>query len=712
MNLNLNTDKPARWMTALFIAATLLPAALLPAQRSESPEALLQRAIQRELVDGDLKAAIDLYKKVVGTRGVSRSVAAQALLNMGRSYEHVGYAEAQKTYTRIVTEFGNQPEAAEARRRLAALTGTGPTHTPISSIVRTEDPIGSVRSIFVTPNGKFMSMRLEGSVSNTQPRLVIQDMATGQSEQLRQEGINSALVSPDGRHVALALFFPQSRRFELQVRERLANSKPTVINVSDRRFSLSAWSRDSKSILLTEAKPDRTWEIVWVSIADGTKRTVASLGWRYLGDRPSLSPDGRYIAYSALMNNPTGPIVQNDSLFDQGFARKPDNAFQSIYVVSADGSNPREVATGTSINEGPVWSEDGAYVLFLSDRTGTFALYAVGIENGREKGRPFQVRGAAITERVFSVGMTNSGSYYYAKERLGGTERLFQVQVGADGKVHGPSVHVSDNVGEGEASIGPAWSPDGTRLAFKKQVNRPIPGKPTNWVFDLVIRDENGEEKTYIHDMNGVSPVWMHDGNGLLVGAKSSPDFEIYQLDLKTKEFTLVHSIPSANSAALALSPDDKTVYFVEDNSIVALDLATRNRHKIWTIPTGVISWAFSLSPDGRTLAISAGDGPQRSTYVARLNVDGTGYVRLAPSGRPLITWTRDGSAILYLDEDNKIMKVPANGGVPESAGLTLNGSFGNFALKPDGSQIVFVSVPPPELWRLDNLSSVLKAEH
>jgi Tol biopolymer transport system component len=490
------------------------------------------------------------------------------------------------------------------------------------------------------------------------------------------------------------------------------NIAPATMRQLQVNPAVNAEASPHKLILLATSNPGRNWEIAWLSVADGTMKTVTSLGWRYMGDRPSVSPDGRYIAYSALANNPGKPLSEVQMMF-RAKPSPPDRGDQSIYVVSADGSNTREVVRGASTNESPMWTEDGSQVLFVSDRTGTFALYSVAIENGKERGRPFPVRGAAITERIVPVGMTKNGSYYYVKERRGGTERLFQIQVGPDGKVRGPAVHVSDNVVDGEATLGPAWSPDGTRLAFKKQVNRPIAGKP-NWGWDLIIRDENGDETSYVHNMNGGAPVWMHDGNGLLVSTAAT-SFEIYQLDLKTKEFTLVHSspptAPGSSGAAVAISPDDTTIYFVEGDSIVALDLASRDRRKIWTIPTGVITWELSLSPDGRVLAMSAGERAGRSTYVSRINVDGTGYAKLAPSGRPELTWTRDGRAILYADEEKKLMRIPANGGVPELTGLTLAGDFTDFAMKPDGSQIVFVGRPLSELWRLDNLSSVLNAE-
>jgi Tol biopolymer transport system component len=696
-----------RTKVGAFVLALLLSSVLI-GQQNKQAEIDLQAAIRTQNVKGDLKEAIKEYETIVSKYSNDRAIVARALLNLAECHQTLGSDEARRIYERLARE--NQPEAAEARRRLAALAVTAALHTPASSLVTTEDPIGPARNVFITPDGSFLSMPSENR--RFAPIVVLQDMSNGKSERLREEGTEAAMVSPDGRTVALVSLRGNSLqgnlRYELRVRDNEPNSDPVVVLDSNREFSLAAWSKDSKSILLTRSDPDRNWEIAWLSIGQRTVKTVASLGWRYTRDRPSLSPDGRYIAYSALASNPDQPPA--NTLY-YGRPLRPSSGDRSIHVVSADGSSPREIVKGASINEAPIWTEDGSHILFLSDRTGTFALYAVAIENGREKGRPFPVRGAAITERIIPVGMTSSGSYYYVKERFGGTERLFQMQVGPDGKVRGPSVHVSDNVVDGEASVGPSWSPDGTRFAFKKQVNRPIGGKSPNWVFDLIVRNENGEETSYIHKMNGGAPVWMHDGNRLLV-TTATTNYEIYQVDLKTKEFTLVYTrppSPSGSGGPLAISPDDKTIYFLEDDNIVSLDLPTRERHKISTLPSTV--WTFSLSPDGRILAMSAGDGPGRPTHVARVNVDGTGYVKLAPSGRPGLAWSSDGHAILYIGDDNRLMRIPANGGVPEFVGLTFNGQLFDFALKPDGSQIAFSSVPQSELWKIDNLSSVLKSE-
>src|SRR5258708_40369263 len=94
--------------------------ALGAAQKDSRADAQLQAAINKETVEGDLKSAIELYKKIA--QAGNRAVAAKALVRMGQCYEKLGDAEARKAYERAIREFGDQTEAiATARARLAAV---------------------------------------------------------------------------------------------------------------------------------------------------------------------------------------------------------------------------------------------------------------------------------------------------------------------------------------------------------------------------------------------------------------------------------------------------------------------------------------------------------------------------------------------------------------------------------------------------------------
>ena len=80
-------------------------------------------AQQKETVDGDLAAAIKLYRQVADGKSTPPALAARALVRLGQCYERLGSTEAGKAYERVVTQFGKEEAAAEARRRLASLPG-------------------------------------------------------------------------------------------------------------------------------------------------------------------------------------------------------------------------------------------------------------------------------------------------------------------------------------------------------------------------------------------------------------------------------------------------------------------------------------------------------------------------------------------------------------------------------------------------------------
>ncbi|MBP1602624.1 MAG: hypothetical protein H6Q06_2775, partial [Acidobacteria bacterium] len=86
--------KPA----TLFLLTGLLcmgPPAVYPVSQAKDDraEVALQAAIKKEMVDGDLKGAIEQYKKIA--QSGNRAAAARALVRMGQCQERLGEAEAR-----------------------------------------------------------------------------------------------------------------------------------------------------------------------------------------------------------------------------------------------------------------------------------------------------------------------------------------------------------------------------------------------------------------------------------------------------------------------------------------------------------------------------------------------------------------------------------------------------------------------------------------
>ena len=90
-----------RTMLALIAAVSLL-ATGVATQQTESAEALLRRAMDTAIVDGDLDGAITQYQTIVDTFTADRGVVATALVRMAECYEKLGAPGAQEAYQRVL----------------------------------------------------------------------------------------------------------------------------------------------------------------------------------------------------------------------------------------------------------------------------------------------------------------------------------------------------------------------------------------------------------------------------------------------------------------------------------------------------------------------------------------------------------------------------------------------------------------------------------
>jgi hypothetical protein len=82
----------------------------------------LERAINREVVVGDLAGAMEEYKGILAQKGTAKEPVARALLGLGRCQEKLGRrSEARTSYQRLIADFGDETRiVSEARARLAA----------------------------------------------------------------------------------------------------------------------------------------------------------------------------------------------------------------------------------------------------------------------------------------------------------------------------------------------------------------------------------------------------------------------------------------------------------------------------------------------------------------------------------------------------------------------------------------------------------------
>jgi Tol biopolymer transport system component len=153
------------------------------------------------------------------------------------------------------------------------------------------------------------------------------------------------------------------------------------------------------------------------------------------------------------------------------------------------------------VNRVPVWTPDGAHIVFTSDLSGKTDLWSVAVRNGRAEGSPSLVM--KDVGEIRPAGMSRSGSFYIRKT----TEGVEQVSI-AELSPGGVTRVVESFVG-----INPRWSPDGKSIAFKRHSTQ------FKDRFDVIVRSlATGEERTFVH--KGINradpPRWLHEKSGFL----------------------------------------------------------------------------------------------------------------------------------------------------------------------------------------------------
>src|SRR5713226_9744000 len=190
----------AGWFLALMVLAGLLAAPLAIAQKDDQAEVLMQAAHQKQLVEGQLEEAIQLYNSILAKYSGNRAVAAKALVQMGQCYEKLGNTEARKAYEHVLRDYADQNEAAaQARARLAVLSGDVASRS--SEMVTRRVWAGSdvEAGVSLSPDGRYLSYA-DWETGD----LALRDLVTGKTRRLTNEGssvddIRLSAISPDGK---------------------------------------------------------------------------------------------------------------------------------------------------------------------------------------------------------------------------------------------------------------------------------------------------------------------------------------------------------------------------------------------------------------------------------------------------------------------------------------------------------------------------------
>jgi len=477
----------------------------------------------------------------------------------------------------------------------------------------------------LSPDGKFL---LYVKSVNGNADIYLQRVGGGNPLDLNRDSPaddTQPAFSPDGQQIA---FRSERERGGLFV---MGATGESARRLTDLGYN-PAWSPDGQRIVFaTEGVSGplerRQLSQLWVvDVATGGKRLLGT------GDavQPSWSPHGQRIAYWGLPG---------------GSARRV------LWTVPAAGGAPVAAMRDEHINWNPVWSPDGRYLYFVSDRSGSMNVWRVPIDeaSGHVLGPPQPITTSQQSLGLLSLSRDGRKIVYATEEGKSNLE-LRTFDPGAS-RVAAQALAVT----HGSRTVrSAAVSPDGRWVVFDTS-------SPQEDLF--VARADGSGQRQLTNDIDKDRiPQWFPDGSRIVFYSNRNGGYGAWTIRADGSGLQplphgtgdpLYNPIPSPDGRRIVASLGGRGA------ALLDLGLPAGAPGRVQPLPSpgsGQVFSATAWSPDGAYLAgtLEQADGTAIPGIVAYSLAAGH-YERLTDSG-VVPHWLHDSRTLLYL-RDGKIFR-------------------------------------------------------
>jgi Tol biopolymer transport system component len=342
---------------------------------------------------------------------------------------------------------------------------------------------------------------------------------------------------------------------------------------------------------------------VWLTDVEGadTVQLAEAMGF----ETAEWAPDGR-----RLVLTKGRPFVEGNG---------------QIYVVDAEGGEPRKVADGYA----PVWSSDSQRILFVANFTVT--------EEGAEQ-----------SLKVFSL-EDDSEATLAARRWVSGLWPIESVQYSADGSliavyVGGLEMEGFIVVVDGDGELvweipdfvygadGFSWAPDGPRLVYRDS------GQPFMGGEEPSLKIASADTQQIIHAVEQPAfwPRWSPDGHRIVAFLwQEGSAFRVVIVDAASGEVVIRSEEVFGDlwSSRPIWSPDGASILFAASQngqaSLYVMDGSDGRLHSVAEGERPDGAW----SPDGTYVAVSVGEEGDRELFVVA--ADGSDLRKIADGSKP-----------------------------------------------------------------------------
>lgn len=426
-----------------------------------------------------------------------------------------------------------------------------------------------------------------------------------------------------------------------------------------------SWSPDGKEIIYSTAVANVLSRFslggeLWViNLASRAKRRLDAGADAV---QPSWSPNGQRIAFWGLR---------------AGSKRE-------IWTIPASGGTPVAVTNDDFDDANPVWSPDGNWLYFTSNRNGRWGIWRVPLE--QETGRLLgQLELVPTASDSLECSIANNGKrmVYTASRKA---NRIFRVAFdAASNTVRGEPLQVTQSE---RNIVTPDVSPDGERLAYYSY------GDPQ---FDIFIVNKDGTGYRQITNDNAKDryPRWSPDGQTLAFFTDRTGKYEAWTYRLEsgeTKQLTFsqpnqpgyVAPVWGPTGKQMAISIRGEGGYLMDltrpwdAQQLVKLPAPAPNH---WFLP-------FDWSADGQKLVGVTGDAKTEDPGTVVYELASQRYQRLTKEGG-VAHWLPNSRHLVF-GRDHKLYLADSQTGVIRELFSIPNLDLDDPAVSPDGKWLYY----------------------
>ncbi len=420
-----------------------------------------------------------------------------------------------------------------------------------------------------------------------------------------------------------------------------------------------SWSPDGKELVFPDGKSESNPSSIFSLSLDTLKaKPITHPKNLWDGDfSPVFSPDGKKIA----------------------FVRGPDLGSRSVYVMDADGGEPKQLTLNGQQFHGLAWVSDGSAIVFSSDAGGAVSLWRVPVSGGGTQRLAFGSE-KAYTPAISPKGERlaySQGSPTWSTMRIdlksprapatrltSSKEQDFAPRFSHDGK---NVVFQSWRSGTQEIWTSPAASEGLTKLT---SFNGPITGSPSWSPDDKQIAFDSrtaGRSHIFVMSANGgmprkltdgesseIRPDWSIDGKWIYFASKHAGSWQVWKVSVDSGQ---VQQVTRHGGFVAKESADGNWIYYTKYDvpGLWRMPASGGDEVKLFDNPPSGYWGSFTLSPTG-VYFTTANDSHSAIAYHDFAHNNTTQIYSLVrqPARRSSLSVSPDDRWVLYTDSVSK----------------------------------------------------------